>query len=388
MNGPLLLAWRHLTHHRTRTLLLALSTALAFFLPIAVERLVTQYGGRLRARAAATPLLIGAKGSRYDLALASLYFRGRVPDPLPNGFTDTVQDSGLALAIPLALGRTAQGYPLVGTSLDYFEFRRLEPAAGTMPQILGDAVLGANVAAELGIGVGDSVLSDKGNVYDLSLAYPLKMRVVGVLAAAGTPDDGAIFVDTKTAWIVDGIGHGHESAAKQGPNQVLEKQGENVALNASLVEFVEITPENIASFHFHGDPATFPLSSLLAVPNDAKSSTLLKGRFRVEKDAQILVPQEAIEEILGFVFQLKKFFDLNVVLVAIAMACFLALVVLLSLKVRERELETLKKLGCARGTAALMVVWELLITLGLGFTLAMLLALAAVEGFARFVLSL
>jgi putative ABC transport system permease protein len=388
MKGLALLAWRHLVHHKLRSALLALATLLAAFLPITVDRLVTAYGSTLRERAATTPLLAGAKGSRYDLALAALYFEGRIPEPVPNSLATKIQDSGLALAIPLALGRSAQGFPLVGTSVDYFEFRGLSFAAGSPPAFLGEAVLGARVARELSLNPGDAILSDRSNVYDLSLAYPLKMRVVGVLAESGAADDGAVFVDTRTAWTVDGLGHGHAKEAAEDPDLVLAESEGNVALNAAVVEFVEVTPDNLADFHFHADPESLPLSAVIAVPRNDKSSTLLKGRFRVEPDHQLLVPLEAIDEILGFVFQLKRFFDLEVLLVGAAMSLFLALVVLLSLKVRERELETLRKIGCARFAIATMVTYELALTLGAGLLAAIVAGNFAAHAFARWILSL
>lgn len=392
MKGLLRLAWRHLVFHRSRTLLLATATLLAAFLPIAVEGIVTLYGERLRARAAATPLLLGAKGSRYDLAITSLYFRGRVPDSVPNSRVSEVQDSGLALAIPLAIGRTAEGHPLVGTSLDYFDFRGLRFQSGGPPAILGEAVLGARVARELKKRVGDSILSDRGNVYDLALAYPLRMRVVGILDETHDADDSAVFVDVRTAWIVDGIGHGHDDRETASPDTLLatEEGNEegNVRFNAALVEYVEITEANVASFHFHGDQKDFPLTAVLCVPPTAKSATLLKGRYRLDGTAQLLEPTEAIEEILGFVFQLKRFFDLNVALVGVATLLFLVLVVTLSLRVRERELSTLRKIGGSRLSVATMLGLELLITLGAGLVVAGIAARFATHAFADLVLSL
>ena len=36
------------------------------------------------------------------------------------------------------------------------------------------------------------------------------MQVVGVLEPSYTADDGAIFVDLKTAWVIQGLVHGHQ----------------------------------------------------------------------------------------------------------------------------------------------------------------------------------
>lgn len=371
MTASLRLAWRYLAYHRVRTTLLVVCVALVFLLPIAVQLLVDSYSRALGARAAATPLVAGAPGSRYDLVLNALYFEGRVPAPTTMAEVEALRARGDATPIPLLARQRAKGYPLVGTTLDYFAFRGLRPAAGTLPLILGDAVVGATVAADLGLAPGDKLLTDPPNLYDLSLGYPLRMKVVGVLAETGTADDGAVFVDVKTAWIVEGIGHGHKSVAEEKPGAVLERKEGEVVYNASLVEANEITPENIESFHFHGIEDEFPLTAILVLPRDAKASTQLKGRYRVSKTAQLLVPTEVVAEILGFVFRLKTFFDANAILVTVATILFLALIVALQLRVRRRELETLFKIGCARWTTFKLVATELLLTVGAGLALAL-----------------
>lgn len=376
MKHTLLMALRYLAYHKLRSLLLVLCITLVLLLPIAVNQLLDRYGDVLSARAAATPLVIGARGSRYDLVLNTLYFRGRIPGKLPMAEADAVQDGGLADAIPVLCGRTAQGYPIVATSADYYAYRGLAPAAGTLPLLLGDAVLGHRVAEQLGLGVGDRVLSDRGSLYDLTMAYPLRMKVVGVLAPSEGPDDGAVFTSVRTGWILDGIGHGHDDAATQDDGNVLREDEDGVVLNAAVYEYQEITEDNIESFHFHGDTAGMPLTAVIALPRDSKSATILKGRYRVSGSAQALVPGEVVDELLGLVFKVKLFFDANVALVSVATALFLVLIVLLTLRVRAREMETLFRIGCARLTVAKLLGTELLVVVAAGALLAAALAFA------------
>ena len=81
-----------------------------------------------------------------------------------------------------------------------------------------------------------------------------------------------------------------------------------------------------------------------------------------------------VEELLGTVFKVKAFFDANVALVSTATALLLGLVVLLTLRVRQREFETLAKIGCARATVVRIVATEWLLMLVAGVGLAALLA--------------
>ncbi len=374
MSGTLLLAWRYLAYHRVRTLLLVACLALSFLLPIAVQLLMSTFAADLGARAATTPLVAGAKGSRYDLVLNTLYFRGRVPAPLSMGAAREIGADGLATVVPVLHRRSAGGYPVVGTTPEYFEQRGLWAAAGNLPRVLGQAVLGARAARELGLAPGDTLLTDQGSLYDLSAGYPLRLRVVGALAKTGTADDQAVFVDVKTAWVLEGIGHGHGAADEEREDRILARDGDAVTLSAAVVEYTEITPDNLAGFHFHGSDDEHPLTGALVFPRDDKARTLLRGRYRVSSTTQLLVPAEVVDEVLGFVFRLKRFFDANALLVGAATLLFLTVVLLLTLRVRRRELLTFARLGVARGAVARLLATELCLVVAAGLGAAGLLA--------------
>lgn len=381
MSSSLLLAWRYVSFHRGRSLILTTCVTLSFLLPFSVTGLVGRYSESLVSRGRATPLVAGALGSRYDLVLSSLYFTGRLPRSLSMAEANELSATGFARVVPLVLGLGARGFPLVGTTPDYFVERGLAPRTGELPLVLGEAVLGAGVADELGLGPGDTLLTDDGSLYDLSLRAPLQLEITGVLAESGTSDDRGIFVDVKTAWIGLGIGHGHaEPTAAEA--QLAEENGatESVTLGAATYEFTEFTPENLASFHFHGDASGYPLTALLLFPLDVRSATKLKARYRLSDKLQLLTPTEVVDELLGLVFKAKLFFDANSALVSVSTFLFLALVLLLSVRVRSREIATLTKIGCARRTIAAVFGLELglLVAGGLALSYALSLGLAQV----------
>lgn len=373
MRGLPLLAWRQVSFHPVRSAALVLGVALTLFLPVSVERLVERYGTSLRARAAATPLVLGAPGSRYDLVLQALYFRGRTEAHVTLADAEELAATGLAAAIPVVGGLTAGGQPLVGVDHEYYAFRGLTPARGALPLHLGECVVGARAAGELAVDVGDALFSDRESLYDLSRGYPLKMRVAGVLAPTGGPDDGAVFAAVRTAWIAAGLGHGHEAEVEGDDPTVLRRDPDGgVVFSAAVVEYAEVTPENAGDFHFHGGPASLPLVAVLVVPRDAKARTILKGRYRVRDDLQLSEPAGVMEDLLELVFRVKVFFDANTALVLSAASLFLAVIVTLTLAVRAGERRTLVRLGCPRGTVARLFALEL------GFVLAVGLALAVV----------
>ena len=67
MTDVLYLAWRYLLFNRWKTAVLITAITVTMFLPLALELVLERSSERLRARAAATPLLLGAPGSPLDL---------------------------------------------------------------------------------------------------------------------------------------------------------------------------------------------------------------------------------------------------------------------------------------------------------------------------------
>jgi len=376
MNDVLYMAWRYVRFHWGKTVLLVSAISLVLFLPAGLHVVVEQGAQTLTARAESTPLLIGAKGSAVDLALSALYFRP--PNLAPCEFREVqrVSRTGLATGIPLHLRYTVRSQRIVGTTLDYASFRSLAVAEGRWFGLLGECVLGAEAAAVLGVGVGEYVLSSAGSAFDVAGAFPLKMPVVGVLKPTGTADDEAVFVDVKTTWIISGLAHGHENvnAAQQGDKGVLKREDGNVVANATVLSYTEITQQNIDSFHFHGDPDSFPVDAILAVPTDRKSGILLRGRYEEEGSAvQMLVPSQVVNEVLETMFSVRNYVILGSVGVGVATLITAALVFMLSIRLRRREIETIRKIGGSSRRLKGMLVSEILLVVFGGVVIAGLL---------------
>lgn len=362
VGGAFQLGWAYLRRQRIKTALLVGALTLTMVLPAAILVLVSQTERHLRARAEATPLLMGAPGSALELVFNGLYFSKPEVATLARRQAEEAGRDRLATVIPIYARYSAKGHRIVGTTLDYFRFRGLEVGAGKMMSRLGDCVVGAAVAEAAKVKPGDSLVSTPEAVFDLAGVYPLKMRVVGILAPTGTPDDRAVFVDVKTAWIIEGLAHGHEDAREVDESQVLSQEGGGgpVVMNASVVEYTEITEENVGSFHFHGDPEDFPLSSAIIVPRDEKSRTILLGRYQeVEPTGvQMVEPGKVMDELFATVFQVQRLVVAALGLVGIASLMIALLVFLLSNRLRAREFSSLRQIGADPASIRLLIAFE------------------------------
>ena len=363
-----LLVRRYIAYHKVKSLVVISCLSLTIYLPVTMQWFIGQLESSLTNRAQSTPMIIGAKGSRFDLAFCAMYYSVSPPEMIEMQDLVDVRDSGLATAIPLHVQFRAQGFPVVGTEPQYLKFRGLSVSSGDDWQRLGDCVVGAAVAKKLNLKPGDKLQTDPQNLFDLAGQFPLRMRVIGVLAPANPIDDQSVFVQLKTAWVIAGLGHGHEK-----PKQKHKTRGSGVIANAGVKTYTEITDENVKRFHFHGEPGERPISAILVVTPDERSKTILMGRF-VEDDAtlQVVQPNVVIDEVLAMVFRVRSVLQVAFgVLVVVTMA-FVGLVMTLSMRLRQREMMTMFKLGASRRLVATLQTVEV------GLLMAMSLLVAGV----------
>lgn len=358
--NTLRLAGYYLRFHKAKTVILVVCIGLTIYLPLTSHWLVAEFDARMSARAmesGETPLIIGLRGGKFDLVLHALNFK-----PLPKGSKfgvvemDNLRKEGYSTAIPIFVndhamgkGKEKQKCPIVGTSLDYLEFRGLKFARGGPMTLIGDCVLGADAARLLNSQPGGVVKPEieLGGIVAEQMKVSVKLNVTGVLMKAHTADDRAIFTDLKTAWIVAGEGHGHGADEKH-----------NIMLNPAH----RITADNLLDFHFHKPPGKLPLSAIIALPHNEGNATMQLGVDRYldsEKPLQALVPDAVVGEMIDAVFQAKRFVDASQVAVAVCTGLFLMLVVMLSLRLRREEMETMFQLGCSRATMFWLQATEL-----------------------------
>ena len=360
MSAAFHLAARYVLRHRIQSALLAGALGLVFALPLCLRVLIEHAQQELRARAAATPQIVGTRGSALDLMMTALYFKRENLLPLPFGALTELRHKHSAAAIPLHVRYQAQGAPIVGTELEYFPFRGLHLAAGKQISRLGDCVVGAVLAKQRGLQPGGHIFSTPEQAFDMAGVYPLRMRVTGILTPNGTPDDEALFVDLKTAWLIEGRSHGHDDLQKD-QSVVLKQEEGNVVGNAAVRMFNEVTDANIASFHFHGDVSTYPISAVILLPQDAKAEALLAGQFARSKEQQLIRPRDEMDALLTQLVRLEGFAASALLLTATAALLVTALVFALSFRLRQREFATLEDVGVSRVSLISVKVLEVLI---------------------------
>ena len=112
---------------------------------------------------------------------------------------------------------------------------------------------------------------------------------------------------------------------------------------------------------------------MIGLPVDKKSELMLRGRYQENQRLQLVVPEEVVDELVDTVVSVKDLLLLAAISVGLATLLITALVFLLSIQLRKAEIATMKQIGAAPGVVRGILISEILLTLGTGFSIALFL---------------
>jgi putative ABC transport system permease protein len=346
----------HLLRNKRVTFLMLLALSTTFYFPLLSNALSSILHKHMMSRAEQTPLIVVAKGSRFQSVLNTIYFRTETLETLPKKVYDDLQTRKNVKPIPIynvfkakvPIANDFLSIPIIATNQEYLKFRGLEVQDGRLFVFPGQVVIGHKLAEESGLKVGDTMLSEISNLINLNAIYPLKLRITGILKETGTEDDSMIFSALKSGWIMAGFFHGHGTALELGKDYILTENDEVTVMKKNVITYTEITGDNLGSFHFHGDASQLPLTSLIVIPKDEKTQVITAGRINAKGKYNAYRPQAVMEEFFGLIFAINKIFNSYFVLVMSAVSLFIAIIILLSARLRKDEFKTIQTLGGSR----------------------------------------
>ncbi len=378
MRHALFIARTSLRHAWKRSLLLAFVLGVSLGVPLALSSLLARASVDMTARAHIAPLLLGVKGSESDLVFGALFFATTTPSGLTMRDLARVEEQEMARAIPVLMRASAREAVVVGTTLDYFAQRELTVQRGEMFALIGECVIGANVAKRLELHEGARVFTDAHALSDLAGVLPLELVVTGILHSSASADDDVIFVDLKTMWSICGLGHRHADAAQPAAAAaVIGQDATRAILSEALV--IERATANTAeaastspSFHFHGSVDELPLDAALVYPRDEKSLALLLGRFTAKNERlQLIRPELFASRVLDRIFGVARVLGAVALGTALLVALVVASTFALSIRLRADELKLMRRLGASRARVATFIATEALLLATMSIALAL-----------------
>jgi putative ABC transport system permease protein len=203
MHGAVLdLALRSAVNRKATVLLTVLAIAIGVGAFVTVEKLRQGARAGFERTISGTDLIVGSRTGSINLLLFTVFHIGEVPANVTwESYQEIVAWPEVDWAIPISLGDSYRGYRVVGTDRSFLTRYRFGDgqsprlAAGEWFDERFDAVVGAEVAATLGLAPGAEITLAHGlRSTDFAEHGNAPFRVSGTLAAAGTPVDRSVFV--------------------------------------------------------------------------------------------------------------------------------------------------------------------------------------------------
>lgn len=207
------MAARSAWNRRYNLLLMIVAIALSTALLLGVERLRHQVRAGFAQSISGTDLIVGARTSPVQLTLSTVFHLGGVTHGMSWASAQRIAAHPLvAWTIPVSLGDSHRGFPVLATSEDYFRHfrygdrRPLVLAEGRPFGAVFETVLGADVARRLGYRVGDRIVLSHGQPVfgdphgeadhhaDHGDHADKPFVVTGILAPTGTPVDRTVHI--------------------------------------------------------------------------------------------------------------------------------------------------------------------------------------------------
>jgi putative ABC transport system permease protein len=336
------LALKSLWNRRATALLTLCAIAISVALLLGVEKMRHAARDSFASTISQTDLIIGARSGPLNLLLYSVF---RVGDATANvswqSFQKIARHRDVAWTIPLSLGDSHRGFRVLGTNLNYFKYyryaqtRQLQFSAGQAFNGLYDAVLGADVAAQLGYQLNQKIVIAHGvGAVSFKNHTDKPFRVVGILAQTGTPVDRTVHVS------LEAISAIHLNGATTG---------------------VDLTPESITAF-------------LVGMRSKVNTFTMQRAinEYPVEPLLAV-IPGVALSQLWQLVGVADKALLVIAAFVVLAGLLGMLTAILTSLNERRREMAILRSVGARARHIFTLLIAEAGLLASLGVLLGVLL---------------
>ena len=362
MSGFLLgLAWRSAWNRRFTLALTVCSIALSTFMLLGVERLRSDLRSSFTSAVSGTDLIVGTRTGSVQLLLYAVFHVGAATNNIRWSSVQALQElRGVAWLVPLSLGDSHRGFPVLGTTAGYFDHFRhgqqqpLQLREGQRFDDLYDAIIGAEVADRLGYRLGQRITLAHGSG-ELKLAdhADKPFTVAGILARTGTPVDRTVHISLEAieALHVDWVG-----GAPLPGRRVGAEAARDMNLQPRTVTAVLIGLQNRAAvFSVQRQVNNFPGEPLMSI-----------------------LPGVALDELWDVVGAGEKGLLLMSGLVALVSMAGMMSVILAGLDERRRELAVLRTVGAGPCHILLLLALEGVLLTLVGIVIGIVALVAAV----------
>ncbi len=201
------LSWHYLRQNWLNTFLNVLLLGLGIGVIIFLMLIQHQLEDKFKSDVKGIKMVVGAKGSPLQIILCNIYHIDNPTGNIPLEEAQKIANNKLFVktAIPLALGDNYQNYRIVGTDASFSKHYGASLSTGKHFEQVMEVTLGAKVAQETGLKVGDTFQSSHGleTEEDMDLAHDEHtFKVVGIFKPTFSILDRLILTSVPSFWHV------------------------------------------------------------------------------------------------------------------------------------------------------------------------------------------
>lgn len=312
-------------------------------------------------------LVLGAKGSPLQLILSSIYHMDAPTGNINLAEANKVGKHPMVkLAIPLSYGDSYKGYRIVGSTHDYPKNYEMELESGRLWEKSFEVTLGANVAALLGVELGDTLISSHGFDSNGESHSDGGYIVVGIFKRSGSVLDKLLLTSLESVWDV----HAHHGAEG---DHAEDKHDEDEHDHAEGDEHDHDHDDDHGHEDDHEDENR-EITAMLIKFSSQYGMFQIPRKVNEETNMQSALPAIEINRLFGLLgIGLDGLRLLAMVIIFIsAISIFISLYN--SIKEKKYELALLRTLGASRFKLLGITLLEAVFLVAVGFVLSALLS--------------
>ncbi|MCR4667432.1 MAG: FtsX-like permease family protein [Desulfovibrio sp.] len=353
------LAGKSAWNRRGTLILVVFSILLSTTLLLGIEKVRTQVKQNFVQAVSGTDLVVGARGGEVELMLYAVFHLGGTQQTMRyETFKKIAAMPEVEFAIPISLGDSHMGYPVVASNASLFRYyqfhqgRHIHILKGSEPKDLFDLALGSDVAKNLGYDVGSKLKLSHGSSERTSHSekkhsheHSEIFTVTAVLEATGTPLDNSLMI---TLGAMEAI-HAHKTDG--------EEHDHHESGHAAHED---------AHHHEHHLPKA--LTATLVGLKHKNSVFKVRRELRAfeEEALSAVMPGVVMDSIWSMLGNVEKVLILISSFVTVSGLAGLCAVILAGLGERRRELAILRSVGARPLDILVLLVSEGMLLVGCG----------------------
>lgn len=356
MNTWLTIAWRSALSRWTTLIWVVVAVALTVVSVLGIERLRETAKNNFSNAVTGVDLLVGPRSSATQLLLYSVFRVGEATANMSWPIAKSIDSHpAVAWTIPISLGDSHRGFPVIGTNEQYLKHLRFGDdqkiilSQGQWFSGVFEVVLGAQVAQKMNYKLGDKIVltHGSGQVDPSAPSHADKpFSVVGILEMTGTPIDRSLHVSLTA---IEAIHLGWESGMP----------GVSAMIPPEFVKKFNLEPKSVTALFvgLKSKVAVFEAQRYINnIPNEALMAVL---------------PGVALDQLWQVLGAMEKAMLLMALLVGFVSLLALVAVLLTSLSQRFREFAVLRAVGAGPIQMFSLVLLESLLVVFAGCVLGL-----------------